>query len=191
MAKFPRIPKLSKAEQERLLAEFCQALVVIKKPQEAAEFIKDLLGDQEMEMLAKRLKIAKLLLEGENYSEICQELKVSNGTIARVNLWLKMSGEGYRLIVQRTKKEENVRADLVGEEMKRHMRRYATYYWPFLLWEEAMANLSRRQKEKFQATLAQTEDKRKIYQEFNLLLQNTYTKKPSLVEKLKAEKPAP
>ena len=188
MAKFSRIPKLSQAEQEKLLTEFCQALVVIRNPQEAAQFIKDLLGGQEMEMLAKRLKIAKLLLNGENYSAIRQALKVSNGTIARVNLWLKMSGEGYRLVAQRTKKEEHPRANFMGEEMRRYMRRYATYYWPFLLWEEVMTNLSRRQKEKFQATLARTEDKRKIYQELDLLLQNTYAKKPPLAERLKAEK---
>lgn len=189
MAKFPRISKLSKQEQEELITEFCQALATIKNPQEAAKFLLDLLGAQEIEMLAKRLKVSKLLLGGWKYPEIRRRLKVSDGTIARVNLWLKMSGEGYRLIAERTrKKKEDPYCKFVKQELKRYMHRYATYYWPFLLWDEVMANLSRRQKEKFQAILARTEDKRKIYQEFDLLLRETYTKKPSLYQKLLSEK---
>lgn len=101
MAKFPRISKLSKKEQEELILEFCEAFVAIKNTREAASFVKDLLGRQEIEMLAKRLKIAKLLLEGKKYGEIGDELRVSFGTIARVNLWLKTSGEGYRIFFGR------------------------------------------------------------------------------------------
>jgi len=189
MAKFSRIPKLSKQEQEELITEFCQALATIKNPQEAAKFLLDLLGTQEIEMLAKRLKIAKLLLEGWKYPEIRRQLKVSDGTTARVNLWLRMSGEGYRLIAERTKKKkEDPYCKFVKQELKRYMHRYATYYWPFLLWDEVMTNLSRRQKEKFREILVRAEDKRKIYQEFDLLLREIYAKKPSLYQKLMAEK---
>lgn len=189
MAKFSRISKLSKQEQEELITELCQALATIKNPQEAAKFLLDLLGTQEMEMLAKRLKLAKLLLDGWKYPEIRRQLRVSDGTIARVNLWLKMSGEGYRLIAGRTKeKKEDPYCKLVKQELKRYMHRYATYYWPFLLWDEVMAKLSQRQKEKFQAILARSEDKRKIYQEFDLLLRETYTEKPPLYQKLLSEK---
>ena len=112
MAKFPRISKLSKKEREELLLEFCEALVAIKNLKEAASFITDLLGKQEIEMLAKRLKIAKLLLEGNKYGEISDELKVSFGTIARINLWLKTSGEGYRLITKRTGRRKESEIEL-------------------------------------------------------------------------------
>ena len=188
MAKFPRVPKLSKAEQEELLTEFCQALATLKNSQEVAKFLLDLLGTQEMEMLAKRLKIAKLLLEGWKYPEIRRQLKTSAGTISRINLWLKMSGEGYRLIAERTVKKKDAYTDFVKDELKRYMRRYASYYWPFLLWDEVMKKLSHRQKQKFQEILVRTENKSKLYKEFDLLLKDIYAKKPSLYQKLKTEK---
>jgi uncharacterized protein YerC len=70
MAKFPRIPKLSKQEQEKLLIGFCKALVELRTPEEAAHFLKDLLSKQEAEMLAKRIEIARLLIEGLTYENI-------------------------------------------------------------------------------------------------------------------------
>ena len=158
--------------------EFCEAFVAIKNIEEAASFLKDLLGKQEIEMLAKRLKIAKLLLEGKRYEEIQEELKVSHGTIARVNLWLKTSGEGYRLIVKRTKKRERSEVELmVGETLNRYIHARSAYYWPYLLWEELVKNLGKRKKKRLQEILAESEDKEKIYQEFNEILKEAYGKK--------------
>jgi len=188
MAKFPKVPRLSRVEQEKLLTEFCQALAALKNPQETAKFLLDLLGPQEMGMLAKRLKIAKLLLEGWKYPEICRQLKTSTGTISRINLWLKMSGEGYRLIAKRTEKKKDPYGELVKSELKRYTRRYASYYWPFLLWDEVMSKLNQRQKKKFQTILVRTEDKGKLYEEFDLFLKDLYAKKPDLYQKLQQEK---
>lgn len=178
MAKFPRVSKLTKKEQEKLLWEFCEAFVAIKKIEEVASFIKDLLGKQEIEMLAKRLKIAKLLLEGKNYDEIYNELKVSYGTIARVNFWLKTSGEGYRLIAKRTKKKEKSEVELmVGETLNRHIQARASYYWPYLLWKELMKSLGQRKRKRLQEILVESKDKEKIYQELDKLLKETYGKR--------------
>ncbi|PIR96920.1 MAG: hypothetical protein COT91_04040 [Candidatus Doudnabacteria bacterium CG10_big_fil_rev_8_21_14_0_10_41_10] len=69
MVKYPR-RKIDDNERDRLLLEFCQALVEIKKPGESAEFLKDLLGPKELEMLAIRLQIAKSLINGMTYFQI-------------------------------------------------------------------------------------------------------------------------
>lgn len=178
MAKFPRISKLSKKEQEELILEFCEAFVAIKNIKEAASFIKDLLGRQEIEMLAKRLKIAKLLLKGKRYEEIGDELRVSFGTIARVNLWLKTSGEGYRLIAKRTKKRKESEVELmVKESLDGYIRARSSYYWPYFLWKEVMSSLGRRKKERLKKILAQTGEKEEIYAEFNKILRDTYGSK--------------
>ena len=103
MAKFSRIPKLSKKERQNLLIALCEALTSIKKKEEAAQFLADLLSPQELEMLAKRLEIAKLLIDGDTYATICGKLKVSHNTIARVNAWLTLSGSGFRLVIERTR----------------------------------------------------------------------------------------
>jgi len=176
MSKYQRIQKLSKGEQEELLIELCEAVSSIRNSTEAAKFITDLLSRSEVEMIAKRLKIAKLLLEGKTYEEIRNSLKVSGGTIGRVNLWLKISGEGYRMIVTRTRKKEE--KPLLGYEwsswLKAHKRKYSQYYWPWLLWEEVMRNASRRKKEAIIKNLSKISDKEKIYKEFNQFLLNIY-----------------
>ena len=101
MAKFSKYQRLPSAEHQKVLLELCHALVVVKKLEEAANLLIDLFSKQELEMVAKRLKIAKLLVKGYTYEKIRNELKVSQQTIARVNGWLDQSGAGYRLIIQR------------------------------------------------------------------------------------------
>ena len=103
MAKFSRIPKLTKKERQNLLIALCEALTSIKKKKEAAQFLTDLLSPQELEMLAKRLEIAKLLISGDTYDAIRGKLKVSHNTIARVNASLTLSGSGFRLVIEQTK----------------------------------------------------------------------------------------
>lgn len=173
MAKFSKISKLSQSQKEELLIDFCEALTALKNSTEAAQFLKDLLGPQEIEMLAKRLAVAKRLIEGKTYGEIQTELKVSQGTIGRVNLWLQMSGAGYRLVAQRTKKKPEKYSQF-AENMKAFKRRYARYYWPELLFEEVMKRAERRQREKLLSTLEGIEDKGKILKEFNQYLLEVY-----------------
>lgn len=184
MAKFPRIPKLSKQEQEKLLIGFCKALVELKTPEEAAHFLKDLLSKQEAEMLAKRIEIARLLIKGFTYADVQKMLKVSHGTIARVNQWLATSGEGYRLIVERVKEEKSETQEYIEElekpfSWKRMKRRYPLYFWPDLLLEEFVRSAKKRQKERMQKILAQFDEKSEVFERLNLLLKEEYSNKRS------------
>ncbi|OGZ67830.1 MAG: hypothetical protein A3C58_01345, partial [Candidatus Staskawiczbacteria bacterium RIFCSPHIGHO2_02_FULL_34_10] len=103
MTKFSYKSKLTKSDQEELLMDFCDSLSLIKNSREAAQFLKDLLSPQEVEMLAKRIKIAELLLSGWSYKRIIDYLKVGEGKVARISEWLKLTGDGYRLITVRLK----------------------------------------------------------------------------------------
>lgn len=184
MAKFSRIPKLSREEQEKLLIGFCKALVELKTPEEAAHFLKDLLSRQEAEMLAKRIEIAKLLIKGFTYGEIQKMLKVSHGTIARVNQWLATSGEGYRLVVERVKEEKFEAQEYIEElekpvSWKRVKRKYPMYFWPDLLLEEFVRTAKKRQKERMRKILAQFDEKSEVFERLNLLLREEYTNKKS------------
>ena len=78
-------------------------MVSLKNPNEAAELLADLLGSQELLMLAKRLYIAKLLLDKYTYEEITKELNTSSATVARINIWLKQYGAGYKRVISRIK----------------------------------------------------------------------------------------
>ncbi len=68
MAKISK--KLSKEDVAKFFYKLCLAIAEMKSPQEAANFLRDLLSFQEAEMIAKRLKIAQLLIEGDTYEEI-------------------------------------------------------------------------------------------------------------------------
>ena len=181
MAKFSRIPKLSKQEQEKLLIGFCKALVELKTPEEAAHFLKDLLSKQEAEMLAKRIEIARLLIEGLTYDKIQKSLKVSHGTVARVNHWLANSGEGYRLIVSRVKPERSEREEFIEElekpvSWKNIKRKHPMYFWPELILEEFVRNAKRKEKERMRKILDRFDEKSELFEELKILLRDDYAK---------------
>jgi hypothetical protein len=56
MGKYSAINKLSKSEQQELFIDFATALASIKNPIEAASFVKDLLSEGEVIMLAAGCK---------------------------------------------------------------------------------------------------------------------------------------
>ena len=170
MARYSRI---SNKEKEELLEEFCQAISVLKSPKEIMNFITDLLTKQEMIMLAKRLKIAKLLIEGKDYRSIESLLKVSHSTIAKVNQWLLESGEGFRLVAERTKKEKPKPEsfwELAMRDWRRFRRTHSLYFWPQLLIEEIIKTMNKKQKEKIRQAIKKLDYKSKLYKQISKLL---------------------
>lgn len=163
-----RNSKLTKGEQQEIIFRFCQALTQIKKPEEAAAFITDLLSQSETEMLAKRLKIAEELLAGKGYGEIGEDLKVGPGTIARVNEWLKISGEGYRTIIKRLVKMPEIKTN--KPRLSSMQRIYPQYYWPEILLQEIVATASKRKKQKLEKILSQLPVKSSLYKNLSKLL---------------------
>ena len=57
---------------------------------------KDMFTHTEYKMFAKRLEIARRLLEAQKYDQISEELHVTQGTIAQVSNILAQKGNGYR-----------------------------------------------------------------------------------------------
>lgn len=74
---------------------------------ELNDFLDDLLSPAEKSMLAKRIAIAYMIIEDKySYEDIIKTLKVSDGTVAKVNSVLLLKGKGYKKIIgkMRTKK---------------------------------------------------------------------------------------
>lgn len=188
MAKFSRIPKLSKKQRQELLIVLCEALTLIKKKEEAAQFLTDLLSPQELEMLAKRLEIARALIDGYTYQAIQKDLKVSFTTIARVNAWLTLSGEGFRLVIQRIKKKGKKIYEHTLEEKYspfswyNFKRRYSAYFLPELLIEELIKRGSERERKKMVTILDSIESKPELFRQIDKRFKNNLE---SLRENLK------
>jgi len=162
MAKFTT--KLSRKERDELLFDFFRSFGTVRGVEEAAKVFEDLVSRQELEMLAKRLKIAKLLIEDKTYEEIKEQMKVSPPTIARVSSWLQHSGEGFRLMYQRSKSQD--KTSMVSPTA----RKYPLYYWPQLLIKEVIKSADERQREKLYEVIGNLDHKTKMYKDLKLLL---------------------
>jgi len=169
MSKFYYKSKLSRAEQEELLIDFCDAISSIKDSSEAAKFLKDLLSPQEVEMLAKRIKVAELLLKNWNYKQIAEILKVGESTIARVSEWLKLKGDGYRLIIKRLKdKQKERKIEMKNElesESEKFKRRRPLLFWPELLIKDLIksCNIADKEKKKILKSFEEIKEKPELF----------------------------
>lgn len=87
----------------------CEALLTLKDGEEMRRFLRDLTTPSEMQALAERWRVARLLAAGEkSYREISAETGVSTTTVTRVARFLSQEDhQGYRLVLDRVKDKEN------------------------------------------------------------------------------------
>lgn len=104
ISKYP----ISKNVADRIFEVFIKTLVKIKDKKEAQDFAYDLFSPTEKVMLAKRIAIAFLLMKGYQYREISKLLQVSSGTVASVNLSIRLGKNGYKTVLGRITKEEKL-----------------------------------------------------------------------------------
>jgi TrpR-related protein YerC/YecD len=166
--------KLSKEEVGKFFYKLCLAIAEMKNVQEAANFLRDLLSFQEAEMIAKRLKIAELLIEGNTYEDIRKEVKSSYGTIARVQEWMKVSGDGFHLAIAKTKRKDiKNEKEYPTMEMNALKKKYPMYYWPEIVLEGILETASYRQKQKLRKVVSQMDkmkEKNDLYQKLKKLV---------------------
>src|SRR3990167_1717742 len=72
------------------------AFTLADSKEEVRELFKDLFTHTEYKMLAKRLEIARRLLEGDHYDWIKESLKVTEKPIAFMSNTLAASGKGLK-----------------------------------------------------------------------------------------------
>ena len=145
--------KLSKDEIDKILYQLCLAIAEIKDPNEAAELLRDLLSYKESEMIAKRLKIAELLIKHYTYQDIQEILKVSATTIARVHEWLQISGDGYQKAIARTKDKVKHPKNIDFESWGVLKKKFPSYYWPEILLENIVVNANKKQRAQIKAVI--------------------------------------
>src|SRR3954447_11175421 len=74
----------------------------LKNRGELEDFMRDLCTIQELETLAHRWQVAKLLNQGLPYLEIAQRTGASTATVTRVANWLRHGEGGYETALLRT-----------------------------------------------------------------------------------------
>lgn len=89
--------RLRTAEVEELL----RAFLTLDSADEAYAFLLDICTVREIQEMAQRLEVARLLASGEHYAEIQKATGASATTISRVSKALNYGAEGYRSVLSR------------------------------------------------------------------------------------------
>lgn len=77
------------------------AILKLETLEEAYKFFDDLMTVNEIQSLAQRLEVAKMLTKGFTYNQIESETGASTATISRVKRCLNYGNDGYKMVLNR------------------------------------------------------------------------------------------
>ena len=98
------MPDMKECRNEELDALF-EAFLMMEDRDDCYNLFSDMFTDQEMVSFARRLRVARLLLNGATYGMIQEQLPVSSATITRINTVLQYGEGGYRHIMEKLVKQ--------------------------------------------------------------------------------------
>ena len=83
-----------------------RAILSLRNIDECYKFFEDICTVKELIDIAQRLKAARMLKNGENYSVVCRETGMSTATVSRVNKCLGYGEGGYEMVLERLGDDE-------------------------------------------------------------------------------------
>ena len=86
------------------MKELFDAILTLRTRAEVERFLRDLCTLSELEAMAHRWAVARLVERGLPYTEIAEKTGASTATVTRVAHWLRHGEGGYRLALERTKR---------------------------------------------------------------------------------------
>ena len=92
--------KTAKANNKGL-KEVYEAVLKLETVDECKKFFRDLCTMSELNSMAERFAVAKMVNEKIPYRKICKKTGSSTATITRVAHWLHHGKGGYKLILER------------------------------------------------------------------------------------------
>lgn len=87
--------------------ELLRALLLLETPDEAYALLLDLCTIREIQDMAQRLEVARMLAAGEHYSAIQESTGASATTISRVSKSLNYGADGYAGILGKLAETQN------------------------------------------------------------------------------------
>ena len=87
------------------MTELFEVILALKTRDEVEQFLRYLCTLAELEAMAHRWSVARLLDKGLSYLEIAAKTHASTTTVTRVAHWLRHGEGGYQLALERTKSE--------------------------------------------------------------------------------------
>jgi TrpR-related protein YerC/YecD len=81
--------------------ELVEAMLLMKGRAELSDFLRDLCTLSELEAMAHRWEVARLVDEGVPYLEIAKRTGASTATVTRVARWVRHGEGGYQTALNR------------------------------------------------------------------------------------------
>ncbi len=85
------------------MRDLFEAILELEDADEVERFLRDLCSLGELEAMAHRWEVVKLVEQGLPYQEISSQTGASTTTVTRVAHWLRYGEGGYRLALERRK----------------------------------------------------------------------------------------
>ncbi len=103
-----RVEKLSKEKVLDLTFDLINVFSLARTPSESADLLKDILTADEIKDIAKRIRIAKMLIAGDSQRDIASSLHCSLATVTKVSIWLQTSDNGLKNIINKLPKRSKM-----------------------------------------------------------------------------------
>ena len=87
--------------------ELFKAVLSLESEEECYRFFEDLMTIKELQSIAQRWQVARMLDEKKTYGEIETATKASAATISRVNKCLQYGAGGYTCVLKKFKEKES------------------------------------------------------------------------------------
>ena len=87
--------------QDEQVRELADAMLTLSTQEEMLAFFEDIFTIHELQAVAQRLAVARLLRRKVTYQEIAEQTGASTATISRVNRCLTYGAGGYQQILSR------------------------------------------------------------------------------------------
>jgi len=100
---------VSERLRTREVEELLRALLSLESPDDAYALLVDLCTVREIQEMAQRLEVARLLSAGEHYTTIQEATGASATTISRVSKSLNYGADGYQRVLDRLSDSDTTR----------------------------------------------------------------------------------
>lgn len=97
MDKLSYNPKIKSKQADELF----EAILKLETIEECYRFFEDICTIKEIQVIAQRLEVAKLLKSNKTYNEIEEVTGASTATISRINRALNYGQDGYNMVFER------------------------------------------------------------------------------------------
>ncbi len=139
------ISKIKEKEKKATLEALHESANRIKGDDAVRIFISDILTESEQITVGRRLLIANLILTGQTYSEVHNQLGVSPNTFSRIRQWLTGRFPDYDKTLKETaptpKKTKVIYTRVAPFSFAHLKKKYPMHYLLFTLSEKTIANL--------------------------------------------------